>query len=202
MIKAVIFDAFGTLLDSDTHLDPYKALFKIAMKDNHSFDKVIARRVMKEPLAIEQSAVLMGFQLSHEQSTELNDMLTQHLASISLFPEVTTVLMRLQEQGIRAGVCSNLALPYGLKVKALLPALDAYTLSYERGAMKPEPVMYQHSLTGLGVFTWEALMIGDSLKCDKLGPQEVGIRSLYLNRGKAGKGDCTTLDGIFHEMRQ
>lgn len=91
------------------------------------------------------------------------------------------------------GVCSNLAEAYGAPVKRLFPSLDAYTFSYQLGALKPDPVMYRHACEQMGVplddrFGGERVgMVGDSLRCDCNGPRALGINGIHLVRSGVGK---------------
>lgn len=65
------------------------------------------------------------------------------LPTISLYPEVLSVLTALRSRGLRLGVCSNLAAPYAIPVKALLPfPIDAYAWSFDVGATKPDREIY------------------------------------------------------------
>lgn len=83
----------------------------------------------------------------------------------------------------RIALCSNLAYGYGGKVKALLPeVVESKVFSYEVGAKKPEPEIYQAVCEQLGLPPARILFIGDSPRCDEKGPREFGMKSLLLNR--------------------
>lgn len=100
---------------------------------------------------------------------------------------------RYRHKQVRVGVCSNLAAPYGAALKRLFPTLDAYALSYEIGALKPDPVMYRSACDLLGVGIGERFgderiaMVGDSLRSDCHGPRAVGINGMHLDRSGAGR---------------
>ena len=47
---------------------------------------------------------------------------------------------------------------------------------------KPEPAIFVHALSQLGVDADRAVMIGDSLERDVDGAAAVGIRGIWLNR--------------------
>lgn len=49
------------------------------------------------------------------------------------------------------------------------------------GVEKPDPAIYQIALEAAGVEAGEAVMVGDSLEADVLGPSRVGIRGILLD---------------------
>ena len=59
---------------------------------------------------------------------------------------------------------------------------DAVVISGDIGVAKPEPAIFAHALSQLGVDADQAVMIGDSLERDVDGAAAVGIRGIWLNR--------------------
>ncbi|MGV9824390.1 MULTISPECIES: HAD family hydrolase [unclassified Gordonia (in: high G+C Gram-positive bacteria)] len=84
------------------------------------------------------------------------------------FPDTADVLRGLCESGVPVGVVSNIAFDlravFGLH--DLLDTVGAWALSYEVGAIKPNPRIFHAALDELGVPGYDALMVGDSEEAD------------------------------------
>jgi phosphoserine phosphatase len=59
---------------------------------------------------------------------------------------------------------------------------DVVVISGDLGVAKPDPAIFAHTLSLLGVAPDRAVMIGDSLERDIEGAAAVGIRGIWLNR--------------------
>lgn len=81
------------------------------------------------------------------------------------YPDTATVLDGLRRRGIRTAVVSNIA--FDLRPAfARVAAVDEYVLSFEVGAVKPDPAIFQAALDRLGVSAERSLMVGDSDEAD------------------------------------
>jgi HAD superfamily hydrolase (TIGR01509 family) len=89
-------------------------------------------------------------------------------ASWTPYPDTAEVLTGLKRHGLRTAVVSNIAfdLRPALATLGVLDAVDAVVLSYEVGAVKPNPGIFQTALDRLGVGAENALMVGDSEEAD------------------------------------
>ncbi|RZU36241.1 putative hydrolase of the HAD superfamily [Streptomyces sp. BK022] len=84
------------------------------------------------------------------------------------YPDAPRVLGELRRRGIAVGVVSNIGWDprpvfrqYGLD-----KYVDAYVLSYEHGARKPDPRLFAAACAELGVAPEHTLMVGDSRTAD------------------------------------
>ncbi|MBV1777368.1 HAD-IA family hydrolase [Burkholderiaceae bacterium DAT-1] len=185
-IQAVVFDAFGTLIQ---YTGPW----------NHPYRHVLAHidastrlPFMTRNVPIDIFADELG--LSHvvpDMRRELDAL----LASLRLFPEVSTVLNAVRASGRPIAVCSNLAYDFGGALYRLLPDMDAYLLSYALGVAKPDPAMYAAVCTALACPPEHLLFIGDSQRCDVDGPRASGLQARRLNR-RQGMTLFDTLEGV------
>lgn len=81
------------------------------------------------------------------------------------YPDTAAVLDDLRQRGIKTAVVSNIAFD-------LRPAFDGvgdvdeFVLSFEVGAVKPDPAIFQTALDRLGVAAERTLMVGDSDEAD------------------------------------
>lgn len=84
------------------------------------------------------------------------------------YPDTATVLQGLHRRGIKTAVVSNIAFDLRPAFHALGPegAVDEFVLSFEVGAVKPDPAIFQAALDRLGVPAERALMVGDSDEAD------------------------------------
>ncbi|KWX66189.1 HAD family hydrolase [Mycobacterium sp. NAZ190054] len=89
-------------------------------------------------------------------------------ASWTPYPDTATVLDGLRRRGIKTAVVSNIAFDVRPAFDALGVAghVDAFVLSYEVGAVKPDPAIFQAALDRVGVPADRALMVGDSDEAD------------------------------------
>jgi putative hydrolase of the HAD superfamily len=90
------------------------------------------------------------------------------------------LLDRLHRQGLATGVLSNFdhRLPGILDGLGLLARLDAVVLASDAGAAKPDPRAFAAALRRLGVAPGEALFVGDDAARDLEGARRAGLSAV------------------------
>ena len=97
------------------------------------------------------------------------------------YPAAHRVLAALAAAGLKVGVVSNT----GWDVRSvfehhgLAVHVDGYCLSWQVGAVKPDPRIFLHALGGLGLDAAEVLMVGDDPSADS-GAARTGVATLLL----------------------
>lgn len=199
MINAVVLDAFGTILRIDHPTNPYRELIREGRRQGIASGSESLGLVMTKNLAIDEMASFLGIALTPLQREKMSQALELELSSIRPFSDALEAIPRLLDAGLKVGVCSNLASPYGPVVRRLFPKLHGYAYSYELGLMKPNPAIYQAVCAHMGIEPGHYLderkggvfMTGDSKRCDQDGPRSVGIMGLHLDR--TGRGSINDL---------
>lgn len=64
--------------------------------------------------------------------------------------------------------------------------VDFFVISGEYGIAKPEPAIFAEALRLAGRAAHEAIYVGDSPEFDIVGARNAGIRSVWVNRARAG----------------
>jgi putative hydrolase of the HAD superfamily len=73
---------------------------------------------------------------------------------------------------------------FKIKKSGLSRFFQVITVSGELDTAKPDPKLFDHTLTQLGVHAKEAIMIGNSLKSDIKGAKAAGISCIWLRRSQ------------------
>jgi HAD superfamily hydrolase (TIGR01509 family) len=103
------------------------------------------------------------------------------------YPDAAPTLAALRARGVRVAAVSNVGFDLRpvLAGLGLLDHLDAVVLSYEVGAVKPDPRIFAAACAALGVAPAEAVMVGDHAAADG-GAADAGIRTLLIPMSPAG----------------
>lgn len=110
-------------------------------------------------------------------------------ALICLFPEAIATVETLRSRGHRLAMITNgAAQSQRDKIVRfdLAKHFDYILVEGELGHGKPDERVYRHALAQLGVSASDAMMVGDDLEHDVAGPQQVGMRGVWIDR--AGRG--------------
>jgi HAD superfamily hydrolase (TIGR01509 family) len=120
--------------------------------------------------------VLRKSGVAHQQATQLYELLIDP-ASWTPYPDTAAVLTGLHRRGVKVAVVSNIAfdLRPAFATLGVFADVDEYVLSFEVGAVKPNPEIFQTALTRLGVDASDTLMVGDSEEADG-GARALGCR--------------------------
>ncbi|EOH6383456.1 haloacid dehalogenase [Stutzerimonas stutzeri] len=203
MIQAVVFDVFGTLLQIGERRHPFRQLMQHLRLQGRTPRPDDARTLMTRNLGLAGAADYFGAQLSNSELASLESDLFTELASVRLFDDALKSLNQLKNAGLKLALCSNLAAPYAIPAKLLLPSFDVYGWSFEVGTIKPEPAIYRQMIEQLGCEASAIAMIGDTLQADMLGPIGQGMRGYHLQReGKADQcGFVSLMDFAAHVLQ-
>jgi putative hydrolase of the HAD superfamily len=110
--------------------------------------------------------------------------------SARLYGDTVPLLERLRSRGVMTALVSNCAentRPL-LDDLGLIGLVDEVVLSCEVGAAKPEPTIYEHALSRLGVAAGEAVFVDDQpAYC--VGAAALGLRALRLCRDPNDRPD-------------
>lgn len=202
-IRAVIFDAFGTLVYIGDKRRPYRKLLAMAERAGRPRQPDDAAKVMSMNCGMAGVAEWLNLPISLTELSMLEQDLYSELRSVRLYPEAIEVLGALKHSGLRIGICSNLATAYAIPISTLLPfELDAYAWSFEEGSVKPAPQMYQSVCEQLGVLPEEVLMVGDTYEADYVGPRQFGMKALPLVREGESRERVSirSLDGVLEVL--
>jgi FMN phosphatase YigB (HAD superfamily) len=195
MISAVVFDAFGTVVRIGQRTNPYRELIREGRRQGIALPAASVHLPMTKNLSLEDMASSLGISLTTSQREELYCKLEKEVSSIEPYQDAVQAISLLKSAGIKTGICSNLASPYGPKVREIFPHMDGYAFSYEVGAMKPDLGIYRSICADMNVepghyFSDEmgrVFMIGDSQRCDRDGPRAAGVIGFHLDRTGRGQ---------------
>lgn len=181
-VKAVIFDAYGTVLRIKQGCSPYRQILRLGKQQGRRIRPDDAKVIMTNALSLQRAADRFGVSIPSYELSRIQGELDNELRAIEPYEDALTAIQTLKSAGIKVAICSNLAMPYREPIEKYFQNLDAYGYSFAVGALKPDPRIYQAVLDQLGVDASDAWMIGDSQRCDRDGPSTFGIKGHYLSR--------------------
>ena len=187
-VRAALFDYSGTLF----RLEEDDSWFEGMAVDDKAVDGHVQAELMRRLTAPTGRSVEMGPEeyhawanrdlaphLHHEAYLHVlreSGMSDHHAESLyqrvitpacwTPYPDTVEVLRRLPELGVRTAVVSNIAFDFRPAFTAIGVRADEFVLSFEVGAVKPDPRIFEIALERLGVDANEAVMVGDSEEAD------------------------------------
>jgi len=98
------------------------------------------------------------------------------------YPDTAEVLKNLHRQGIKTAVVSNIAFDVrpAFLANGAADYVDEFVLSFEVGAVKPDPAIFETALARFGVAPAHAVMVGDSDEADG-GARAVGCGFILVD---------------------
>ncbi|MGN8160373.1 HAD family hydrolase [Salinisphaera sp. SWV1] len=116
-----------------------------------------------------------------------------------LFASAKPVLDELKRRGYPMACVSNLAPPFGPPVRQVLaPWIERYVFSYEVGARKPDPSIFEAVCDALELPPHRVLMVGDSPRSDIEAANEFGMSTMLVTRRDAT--DATSISQVFNRL--
>ena len=228
MLRAITFDYWGTLYQGD-YVRPYRlalvggmltqagqartpedlqaayahcwAVFDVLWKQEH--------RTMAIEHWLGELLAFLHVELPAEVQAGLYRPIQEALLDRPphLVPGVAEVIPRLAGR-YRLGVISDVGLTPGRVLRELLRrdglenCFQTMTFSDEVGATKPQPEVFIHTLTALGVPPAEAAHVGDLPETDLAGAKGVGMKAV-LFLGMSHREDGREMaDGVFSDYAE
>ncbi len=207
MIRAVLFDAVGTLFGvrgsvGAIYSEQARA-FGVEFSPAELDSRFRAVFATKRPPTTDartwwQAVVAETFTgVTFPEFDAYFQQIYQHFASAQpwqLYPETVEVLLKLQERGLLLAIVSNFdeRLYPVLEAFEIRPYFQAVALSSEVGFAKPDPRLFAVALEQLGCSAGQALHVGDSPE-DVIGAGAAGVRALKIDRTAKADGTIDTL---------
>ena len=112
----------------------------------------------------------------------------------TLYDDVVPTLQILRDKGFKLGIVSNWGVPLDPLNERLGIAdyFDVIVASHDARvrSIKPDPHIFNYTLTEVGVSAEEVVHVGDTYEADVVGAQNVGIRPILIDRDGTQAGRC------------
>lgn len=193
-IKAALFDLDGTLHDRSATLrrwlGEHTARFDLPQGYAPRFLELDDFGYRNKSSVIPQ--LVEEFSLTHDPQMLLADFSDRAFVMPQAMPHAPAVLRELRGRGVKTGIVTNGWVELQtlvLQSLNLFELVDDVVISKAVGLSKPDPRIYELALQRLGVQASEAWFVGDSPQNDVWGPQQVGLKTAFLQTGHALKDE-------------
>ncbi|MCP3026376.1 HAD-IA family hydrolase [Halobacillus sp. A5] len=208
MIKAVLFDLDGTLLNRDQSLErfarrQYSRFHTLRAKLTESH---YVERFMKldekgyVPKELVYASLAEEFNITETLTEELiHDYFDVFHQSCIAFPKLTCMLNTLKNQGYQLGIITNGRDPFQMQnIRALEIEhyFDVILISEKEGLKKPDPRIFHRALNRINVMAEESVFVGDHPEKDIQAALSVGMHSVLK------KDDYWSADSIEHVISE
>jgi putative hydrolase of the HAD superfamily len=137
---------------------------------------------------IRETLEVLGFPASADLLSSLADAYGRGLQmTCEAYPDSVATLATLKTTGVRIGLISNTVVPgsvhlHDLRRFGLLDYLDDAIFSSDAGLWKPNPAIFELSMSRLGLTAGACVFVGDRMIDDVWGAQRAGLRGILKHR--------------------
>lgn len=211
--KAVIFDAYGTLLRNDDLIRvPRQIVADHGLSAAHIDEvwrawsdlyfeatQLVPFRTLREIAELTLPRLLRRFDVGADAGPYVN-LYFQVTTKIELYPETLDVLQALGH--VRTAILSNADREHQAAWNVALP-VEFILISETLRAYKPHRLAFRRALERLGLEPHEVLHVGDSEVDDVKGAKEAGLSVAWVNRdGRARRPDAPAPDFEIRDLSQ
>lgn len=191
MIKAILFDSWGTLIENGIFPSPSKQV-KYILGVEGPFHEFVQR--FEEVFMLKQydnladafKAVCREFDVDEREFVidKLIGMWNKNMLLAKLYPETVDMLEKLRKKYKLALVANTdpFSMDSVLEKFELRKHFIVMGLSYEYGTLKTNPKMFETILNKLKVSKDEAIMVGDGMESDIRAAEKAGIKAVLMDR--------------------
>jgi putative hydrolase of the HAD superfamily len=193
MIKALLFDLDGTLLDRDESVKRFIDCQYVRLNSvvghipretyKNRFIELDQRGYVWKDKVYQQ--LVNEFQISETTWEELlQDYIAEFKHQCVPFPNLITTLERLKTCNIRLAIITNGRGQFQLdNIKALgiEKYFDTILISEWEGIKKPDPEIFKRALKQLNVSPQQSLFVGDHPENDVKAAQNIGMKGIWKN---------------------
>lgn len=184
MIKGVIFDLDGTLIDSNAFLGEswiltfkklgYDITYTFYLKELRGLS---AKDIIKKVTGIEEEKKVKDIIVLRRE------IFLNFINKIKVFPEVPSVLDTLSSMGIKMAIASSLAsdLMEIVRKNVGLNQIDVWISSDIVKLGKPHPDIFIEAMKRINVDRKECIIVGDS-KNDIIPAKKLHVKAVLVNR--------------------
>jgi putative hydrolase of the HAD superfamily len=191
MLKAVLFDLDGTLLDRNKSIEQFIAaqydrldreLSHISKIDyaNRFIELDCHGHVWKDKV---YQALVAEFRIDEIGWQELlHDYETQFQFHCVPFPFLVEMLNKLKEQGYLLGIISNGRGEFQMRAISGLGIQDYFDvilISETEGIRKPQPDIFYRAVEKLGISSEDSFFVGDNPEADILGAKSAKMYTIW-----------------------
>ncbi|RNA69942.1 HAD family hydrolase [Alteribacter keqinensis] len=210
MIKAVLFDLDGTLLDRDTSVRHFiqNQYDRMGML----LGNVSKARYTERFIELDERGYVWKDQVYKELTAEfsitditwselLNDYLVSFQGHCVGFPHMAETLKQLKRDRYKLGIVSNGRVPFQLNnIRALgiEPYFDTIVISEREEIKKPDADIFHRALDRLGVKADHAVFIGDHPVNDVKAARAAGMKAVWKETAAL---ECTDADRVMRDFR-
>ncbi|MBS3123922.1 HAD family hydrolase [Candidatus Woesearchaeota archaeon] len=190
MIKAILFDFWGTLVEQGLH-SPLKELHQIFCPRT-PFSEFVIKAEKAMMISVYPSFKEMFLSLENEFNYPLSEEFRDNLIGFwnknwmlaHPYPETEAILKELKESHALALISNTdcISIERVMEKFSLKQIFDKIFLSYKLGLIKSEPEFLKTALEELKLEKEDVLVVGDSLQSDIYPAKKMGIKAILVDR--------------------
>ena len=188
MIKACVFDAYGTLFDVHSAVARHGAAPALSevwrtKQLEYSWVRSLAGQ-HADFWQLTQDALGYAMAVQGTAQPGLREALLDSYRTLDIYPDVRPALNTLRQQGLRTAILSNgtkTMLAEAVAAGELGGLLDHVLSIDDAGIFKPAPAVYALATSALGIAADEILFFSSNA-WDAMGAQSAGMAIRWVNR--------------------
>ena len=191
MIKAILFDLDGTLLDRQSSLIKFidyqydKFIDYLNHIDKNVFKSKFIELdqngyVWKDKVYAQLINIFNIIDLSADDL--LDDYINNFCNQCLPYPNLKETLDILSSNGYKLGIITNGKYPFqynNIKSLQIVQYMDVILVSEKENIKKPNPLIFERAAKNLDLELYECLFVGDSLRNDYEASKKAGMHSIY-----------------------
>ena len=191
MVKGIIFDFWGTLIENGIHPSPVnqvKYILRLRMPFREFVTTFEDAMMTKEYADLNETftEVCKAFDIEPKSFIieKLVGMWNKNEFLGKPFYETTEVLQFLKDNGFKLGLISNTnsTIHRVIDKYKLHEYFDAEVYSYKEGMLKTDPALFKKLIKKMKLKESDVIMVGDSIQTDLIGARNAGLRAILIDR--------------------